>query len=134
MKAGIRLGLCALCVLGALITGISRAAVAQQGTVTGRVTDRATGDPLENARIILPGPNRVEATGRDGRFTFRGVPAGTQLVMIFDLHHRIRVAGPIRSRIGMAAKDETTSRRHEQREAQDERELNLIPAETISTP
>jgi hypothetical protein len=53
-------------------------------------------------------------------------------MMALDLDHGFGVTGALR--IGMAAKDETTRRGHEQREAQDECELNLIPAETISTP
>ena len=60
MKAGIRLSLGVFCVLGPLITSVSQAAEAQQGSLTGTVTDRATGDPLENARVILVRPNRIE--------------------------------------------------------------------------
>jgi TonB-linked SusC/RagA family outer membrane protein len=85
MKAGIRLSLGAFGLLAALITGTSQAAKAQQGTVTGTVTDRATGDPLENARVILVRPNRIEGTGRDGRYTFRGVAPGNYLVRVLRL-------------------------------------------------
>jgi hypothetical protein len=53
-------------------------------------------------------------------------------VMILDFYHGFGVAGAIR--IGMAAEDETAGRQDENREAQEERELNLIPAESISTP
>jgi TonB-linked SusC/RagA family outer membrane protein len=88
MKAGIRLSLGTLGLLGALNTGMSQAAEAQEGSVTGTVTDQATGDPLENARVVLVGPNRVEATGRDGKYTFRGVPAGSQVIRVLRLGYR----------------------------------------------
>jgi TonB-linked SusC/RagA family outer membrane protein len=85
MKSGIRLSLGAFWLSGALITGMSASAMAQQGTLTGTVTDRATGDPLENARVVVIGPNRIEVTGQDGRYTFRGVAAGTHSVRVLRL-------------------------------------------------
>jgi hypothetical protein len=45
--------------IGALLVGSSSRVQAQQGSVAGTVTDRATGEHLENARVILAGPNRV---------------------------------------------------------------------------
>jgi TonB-linked SusC/RagA family outer membrane protein len=88
MKAGIRLSLGVFWLSGALVAGMSASAMAQQGTLTGTVTDRATGDPLENARLVLVGPNRIEVTGRDGRFTFRGVNVGPHLVRVLRLGYR----------------------------------------------
>jgi TonB-linked SusC/RagA family outer membrane protein len=54
----------------------STPAYAQQGAIGGVVTDAATGGPLEAARIILTGPNRIETTNREGRFMFRDVAPG----------------------------------------------------------
>jgi TonB-linked SusC/RagA family outer membrane protein len=88
MKVCIRLNLGAALLAGTLLMTIGPSAAAQQGSITGTVTDRATGDPLEAARVLLVGPNRVEATGRDGRYTFRGVPAGSQQVRVLRLGYR----------------------------------------------
>jgi TonB-linked SusC/RagA family outer membrane protein len=63
----------------------ARGAQAQQGSIGGVVTDEATGDPLEAARVILLGPNRIVATNRDGRYTFRNVPAGAHQVRVLRL-------------------------------------------------
>jgi TonB-linked SusC/RagA family outer membrane protein len=88
MRVGIRLGIGASLLFGALLTGVSRTAHAQQGTITGTVTDQATGDPLENARVVLVRPNRIEGTGRDGRYFFRGVEPGSYLIRVVRLGYR----------------------------------------------
>jgi TonB-linked SusC/RagA family outer membrane protein len=46
-------------------------------TIVGRVTARGTGEPLEQARVILVGTSLFTSTGNDGRYTLRNVPAGT---------------------------------------------------------
>ncbi len=88
MRIGIRLNLGAALLLGGFGVAIAPPAHAQQGSITGAVTDRATGDPLETARVVLVGPNRVETTGRDGRYTFRGVPTGGHQVRVLRLGYR----------------------------------------------
>jgi TonB-linked SusC/RagA family outer membrane protein len=78
-------------IMGAsLLLGVAAVpnALAQQGSITGVVTDQATGDPLENARVILTGPNRIEGTGRDGRYTFRGVAPDNYQVRVLRLGYR----------------------------------------------
>lgn len=92
MRAGMRqvvlgagLWLVALGVVPAL-------AFAQQGAVGGLATDEATGDPLEAARVILTGPNRIEATNREGRFLFRGVEPGTYQVRFLRIGYRPETA------------------------------------------
>jgi TonB-linked SusC/RagA family outer membrane protein len=52
-------------------------AQAQQGTITGRVTDAATGQPLPLTQVNVIGTNLGAQTNTDGRFTVRGVNAGT---------------------------------------------------------
>jgi hypothetical protein len=75
-------------VLAAVLAGSNQLVQAQQGSIAGRVTDAATADPLENARVILVGPNRIEGTGRDGRYTFRGVPPGSYQIRVLRLGYR----------------------------------------------
>jgi len=53
------------------------AAQAQGTSITGRVTDQASGAPLGDARVYLLGSALVTATNAEGRYTLRGVPAGT---------------------------------------------------------
>ncbi|MBA3496502.1 MAG: SusC/RagA family TonB-linked outer membrane protein [Gemmatimonadales bacterium] len=90
MKADIRQWmLSAILLVGGLITTPDEA-LSQQGTIAGIITDEATGDPLEAARVVLTGPNRIEATNREGRFTFRNVPAGTYQVRVLRLGYRPR--------------------------------------------
>ena len=66
----------------------ARGAHAQQGSIGGVVTDEATGDLLEAARVILVGPNRIEATNREGRYAFRNVPPGNHQVRVLRLGYR----------------------------------------------
>jgi len=73
---------------GLLLAGLAISAppaLAQQGAVGGVVTDAATGDPLEAARVILTGPNRIETTNREGRFMFRNVGPGQYQVRVLRL-------------------------------------------------
>ena len=88
MRVGIRLAVGTSGLIGVLLMGVSPAAYAQQGTITGTVTDQGTGEPLETARVILVGPNRIEATGRDGHYTFRGVAPGNHQVRVLRLGYR----------------------------------------------
>lgn len=47
------------------------------GTVSGRVIDGKTGEPLSEVGVQIVGLGRGAQTGIDGRFRFHGVPAGT---------------------------------------------------------
>jgi hypothetical protein len=47
------------------------------GTITGRVVNRQTGQPVEDASVNVVGTPFGTSTGPDGRFTISGVPAGT---------------------------------------------------------
>jgi len=58
----------------ALMVGLAAgapAAALAQGSIAGQVTDQTTGEPLEAARVVLTGPNRIETTNREGRSQFR---------------------------------------------------------------
>lgn len=50
------------------------------GTITGRVVDSTSQQPLSNVTVAVPGTQRGALTGPDGRFTISAVPAGTQRV------------------------------------------------------
>jgi TonB-linked SusC/RagA family outer membrane protein len=62
--------------LGTIPAGIS-AQTPQQGTLTGRVTDAPTGQPLANAQIAVVGTNLGAQTNSDGQYTIRSIPPGT---------------------------------------------------------
>ncbi|HET6578272.1 MAG TPA: carboxypeptidase regulatory-like domain-containing protein, partial [Gemmatimonadales bacterium] len=66
-------------------------AAAQSGGITGRITDQATGSGLEDARIILTGTTRIETSGRDGRYSFRGVSPGSYQLRVLRLGYRPQV-------------------------------------------
>ena len=49
---------------------------AQQGTVTGRITDADSGQPLSSAQVFIQGTNIGGLTNQDGRFLVLNVPVG----------------------------------------------------------
>ncbi len=67
------LALLALCV---------RPAAAQQGEVTGRVTDKAAGQALAGAQVSIVGTTLRASTGQDGRYRLVNVPAGQATVRV----------------------------------------------------
>jgi TonB-linked SusC/RagA family outer membrane protein len=72
--------------LSALALGIQAAPVAaQQGGIEGTVTDQATGQALEAARVLITGTNRIETTNRDGKYHFREVTEGSYQVRVLRL-------------------------------------------------
>ncbi len=79
LGAGLLLG-----ALGLAPTG----AMAQQGAIEGTVTDQATGQPLEAARVLLIGTGRIETTNREGHYRVRGVPEGSYQVQVIRLGFR----------------------------------------------
>lgn len=74
--------------LSALVLATASLAEAQQSSVGGVVTDEATGQPLEAARVLLTGPNRIEATNQEGRYHFRNVAPGSYAVRVLRLGYR----------------------------------------------
>ena len=51
-------------------------AAAQQATVTGRITDQASGQPIQEARVIVLGTSQFALSGPDGKYSVRNVPVG----------------------------------------------------------
>ena len=73
-------------------------AQAQQGRVTVRVTDAANQQPVAQAQVQLVGTTLGGLTGLEGRFTIRGVPAGTHQVRVLRVGYgeqkkQVEVAG-----------------------------------------
>ena len=66
-------------VFGALFLGGS-GALAAQGIVSGRVTDAATKQPLQQAQVNVVGTTQRVLTNQDGQFRLTNVPAGTVVV------------------------------------------------------
>ena len=89
MKAGMRRWMMRA---GGVVCALALAAVslaeAQQSSVGGVVTDEATGQPLEAARVLLTGVNRIEATNQEGRYLFRNVAPGSYAVRVLRLGYR----------------------------------------------
>jgi TonB-linked SusC/RagA family outer membrane protein len=68
-------------VLG-LLTAAPAMGAAQQGTITGRVTEGGTGQPVSEARVFVVGTSLFATTSADGRYTIRNVPAGAASVRV----------------------------------------------------
>jgi TonB-dependent receptor len=80
------------------------------GRITGRVSDRATGEALENARVALVGSAVASVTERGGGFALRAVPAGEHTLVVtyagFDAARqtvRVEAGGEAVLRIEMSA-------------------------------
>ncbi len=61
---------------------VPAAASAQQGSITGVVTDASTGLTLSGATVQITSLDRATATNEAGRFVLLGVPAGTRSVTV----------------------------------------------------
>ena len=62
---------------GTLVAGVAAAQTPQQGTITGRVTDAATGQPVSAAQVNVVGTTLGAQANQDGQFTIRGVNPGS---------------------------------------------------------
>lgn len=70
-----------LFVAGLLAAGSYTPASAQAtGTITGHVTDQATGQPLGAVQVFVAGTNRNTLTNTEGQYLLTGVPAGEHRV------------------------------------------------------
>jgi TonB-linked SusC/RagA family outer membrane protein len=63
--------------VGVLWTG-ALGAQTPGGTITGRVVDSATHEPLSGVTVLIEGTKRGTVTGGDGNFRLSGVPEGNQ--------------------------------------------------------
>lgn len=53
---------------------------AQGGTVTGRVVDATTSQPLSGASVVVVGTQQGVLTSADGTYQLTNVPAGAQQI------------------------------------------------------
>lgn len=74
-------GLGAVVAAAWLLFGASPAS-AQQGAITGTVTDASTAEPVSGAQVFVRGTNLGTLTGEDGSYRLTGVPTGQQTVRV----------------------------------------------------
>jgi TonB-linked SusC/RagA family outer membrane protein len=77
----------ALAALALVLLGQPTAAAAQNGTVTGIVTNQV-GTPLSGVQIVLVGTQRGSLSAADGRFTIPNVPAGERQLRAITIGYR----------------------------------------------
>jgi TonB-linked SusC/RagA family outer membrane protein len=66
-----------LALAGAVTVFAVGEAAAQQGAISGRVTDASTGRPIGTAQVVVVGSNLIAQTNAEGVYTLRGVTPGT---------------------------------------------------------
>ncbi|MGH7718993.1 MAG: SusC/RagA family TonB-linked outer membrane protein [Gemmatimonadaceae bacterium] len=60
----------------AVLAGAPAWAAAQGGTIEGRITDRASGQPITNAQVLIVGTTRGSLSGEDGTYRLANVTPG----------------------------------------------------------
>ena len=68
--------------IAALFAASWMPAQAQLGTISGRVVDRSTDQPLVGAQVYLDGTAIGGLTQEDGRYVLNGIPSGTYTVIV----------------------------------------------------
>jgi TonB-linked SusC/RagA family outer membrane protein len=66
----------------ALLLIATASAAAAQGTITGRVTAVGSGEPIQEARVVIVGTSAITTTNPDGRYTLRNAPSGAAEVRV----------------------------------------------------
>lgn len=66
-----------LCMALLMLAAAGAAEAQTTGTIVGRVTDQATGEPIIGAQMFLAGTTRGIVTNQQGRFVLLNVPAGS---------------------------------------------------------
>lgn len=91
-----------IAVCAALLLGAT-AASAQTGTISGRVTDQATGEALAGARVSLGASGRSVVTSREGDYIMAGVEPGDREVRASFLGYAQRTQA-VRVQAGQTAR------------------------------
>ncbi len=78
-----------LSVLALALAFFVPAAVAQTGTVEGRVTVQGTGEPIANAEVRILNTNIGTRTDSDGEFVLLNVPVGRQELRVAQIGYRM---------------------------------------------
>src|SRR4051812_40493188 len=71
------------CILFAGVIALCSAALAQNGSISGRVQNEATGQYLSNARVAVKGTGLTALTDETGTFRLSGVPGGAATLEAF---------------------------------------------------
>ncbi|HUF28272.1 MAG TPA: TonB-dependent receptor [Gemmatimonadaceae bacterium] len=94
----------AVCILVAGLLAVSPLPTGAQGVVAGRVVVHGSAVPAAAARVGVIGGDRITATGADGEFALRAVPAGRHTLHIALIGFaparavvNVPVAGPLRA-------------------------------------
>lgn len=74
------------------------------GKITGIVTDKATGEPLIGANVIVVGTTIGAATDEEGRYTILYVPPGTYQIQVSLIGYRTVVINDVRVFIDQTTK------------------------------
>ena len=56
--------------------------IAQNGSITGQITDAENNDPLIGANVIVEGTNMGAATDVNGNYNILNVPVGAVTIMV----------------------------------------------------
>lgn len=75
-----------------LLLSLPFAALAQTGTIAGRVTDE-DGEPIAGATVSLEGTDLRTVTNAQGEFVLQAVPAGSRTVRVEAVGHAARTEG-----------------------------------------
>src|SRR5690606_35051460 len=75
-------------VSAAMLLATAAGLAAQAGTVTGRVTNAETGQPIASAQVFIPDLDQGVLTQQNGTFIIVNVPAGTHTVSVQRLGFR----------------------------------------------
>jgi len=67
---------------------VAQPAAAQDGTVTGQITDATSGAPLNGAQVSVESTTRGALTNASGRYLITGVPTGTYTVRVTYIGYR----------------------------------------------
>jgi len=76
--------------------------MAQTGSVSGKVTDRGTRQPIADAQVVVPGTALVTQTNKEGDYRLSNVPAGRVQVSAFRLGYKA-VSDTVRLLVGGTA-------------------------------
>ena len=98
--------------------GIGLAEAAAQGTIEGTVTDRATGDPVTGATVVVKGTLRGAACDAMGRYRIAGLDAGTYDLEVTMLTYAPCLIPDVEVRSGQTARADAAL--EEQREEIDQ--------------
>jgi len=84
---------------------------AQAGTVAGKVTDAATGNPVSGAQVTVAGTGLGAMSGDDGQYRIANVPAGTYVVIARRIGYQelrqanVSVAGGATATVNLAMRE-----------------------------